>query len=185
MNTKDFRYRAIAWLRDQMSVETHCLPHEEIEDDDGTAVIDGDRVAASRANPFRGQALVFFSCSYGLGLAAGNGLSAHAKLLLGVCSGLFAVIALGLLIASFWQRRGRRTPVFVKLFNTRAPIGEATVRAVQRKAKRRDAWIVSASGFTSDAVAMAAELGVRCFAFDDRFVEQASQPASQLLARAA
>lgn len=172
MNTKDFRYRAIAWLRDQMNVETRCLPHDEIEEDDGTAMIDGEVVRASKANPYRGQALVFIAVSYGVGLASSNGMSAALRTMLGITSGFFAVAAVLLLVVSFFHARGRRHQVVVKMHSDGKPVDEGTIRAVRRKAKRGEAWVIAAAGFTTAAIAMAGDLSVRCFGFDDRFVEQ-------------
>lgn len=56
MKTQDFRYRAIAFLRDDMSIDTHCLPHDVIEDDAGVATIDGEwvRPCTGRRGPMRG-----------------------------------------------------------------------------------------------------------------------------------
>src|SRR5690349_16892555 len=113
MDIQNFRYRAVTCLRDDHNVDTECLPHEELEHDDGLMFIDGAIVRAPRGNPFLKMALWAFALSYGSGLAAGQGIGGGIELLLHLVTGASACAAFLLLMLAFSRRRGRREPLVI------------------------------------------------------------------------
>jgi hypothetical protein len=174
MDIRSFRYRALSCLRDDLNVMTECLPHEELEHDDGVMFIDGAIVRAPRGNPYLKLALWAFALSYGSGLAAGQTVGGPIELMLQFMTGASAFAALVLLMASFTRRRGRREAVVIALHGhtpTRNRVEAATIEALRAEAGHRTAWIMADAEYTADALATADHLRVRCYALEgDQFV---------------
>jgi hypothetical protein len=172
MDIQGFRYRALTCLRDDLHVETECLPHEELEHDGGLMLIDGAIVRARRGDPFLKTALWAFAISYGSGLAAGQTIGGPIEWMLNLVTGASAVAAFVLLVASFARRRGRREPVVIALHSSmRGLVEAATIEALRTEAGNRTAWVMADAPYTADALTTADHLRVRCYALeDDRFV---------------
>jgi hypothetical protein len=175
MNVQSFRFHAISWLRDDMNVDTDCLPHEEIEADDGTAILDGTIVQASRSNPFLKQALLGLAMSYGFGLAAGQPLAGPIQLVFQLLTGASAIVAFGFIVAAFVRRRGRRKHVVVELrphVRNLDIVDAPMIRALREEADGREAWMIAEGGFSPAALAAANAASIRCFTCkNDHFVE--------------
>ncbi len=174
MDIQSFRRRAVTCLRDDHQIDTECLPHEELEHDDGLMLIDGTLVRAARDNPFSKAALWAFAASYGSGLAAGQGVGGGLEVVLHLVTGASAFAAFWLLVAAFYRRRGRREPLVIALHartRTRGPVEAATIEAVRDEAGANKAWIMAEAGYTADALLTADRLHVRCYALEaDHFV---------------
>jgi hypothetical protein len=156
-----------------MAVLTHCLPHHEIEDDDGIGRTDGTLVRRQRSRPLELGALWAFASSYGAAQLAGQHTGSRFETALMVLTGLMAVVALACSAAAIVIRRRGRTAVAI-VIRPRA-CGAADVQAIRvarEEAGRRAAWVISERGVSREALRVAAALGVRCFASrDDRILE--------------
>jgi hypothetical protein len=169
MDIQSFRYRAVTCLRDDLNVDTECLPHEQLEHDDGLTFIDGAIVRALRGNPSFKAALWAFALSYGSGLAAGQNIGGAFELLAHLVTGASAVAAFGLLVAGFFRRRGRREALVVALHgrtHTRGLVEAATIEALRAEAGTAAAWIMAEGAYTADALSTADRLRVRCYALE-------------------
>ncbi|HET6585945.1 MAG TPA: hypothetical protein VFG69_20955 [Nannocystaceae bacterium] len=186
MNTKDFHFHALCWLRDDMAVRTRCLPHDELEVDDGIAVVECTISRLRRNRQLEVGALWGFAMSYGFGLAAGHPLGSFLEASFGFLTGVSAVGALVLLVAAAVQARRGRKPLLVELFartQTRSVVDSDAIRRVHDDADGDAAWVIGQIGFTDEALALAKELGMRCFVSGERFVE--AKPLAAPVLRAA
>lgn len=174
MDIQNFRYRAVTCLRDDLNVDTECLPHEELEHDDGLIIIDGAIVRAAKGNPYLNGALWAFAVSYGSGLAAGQNIGGAVELLLHLVTGASAVVAFWFIVSAYMRRRGRREDLVIALHGrtrTRGLVDASTIEALRDEAGRGKAWIMAEAGYTADALLTADRLHVRCYALEgDRFV---------------
>lgn len=186
MNTKDFHYHALCWLRDDMGVRTECLPHEELEVEDGVAAVECTTSRLRRNRRLELGALWCFAMSYGFGLAAGHPLGSFIEAMFGFLTGLSAVGAFVLLAAAVVQARRGRKALLVELFTrtgARTTIDVDAIQSVHEDADGDAAWIVGQIGFTDEALGLAKQLGVRCFVSGERFVE--AKPTAAPVLRAA
>jgi hypothetical protein len=187
MNTRDFHFHALCWLRDDMGVRTGCLPHEVLEVDDGSAAVECTIAHPRRNRTLELGALWGFAISYASGLAAGYPLGSFIEALFGIVTGFSAVGALVLLVAAVAAaRRGRRTLLvaLVTRTDTRSVVDADAILRAHRGARGALVWIIAQVGFTDAALRLASELRLRCFVSEDgRFVE--SKPIAAPVLRAA
>lgn len=180
-SSNPFHHRAITWLRDEMELDTPVLPTNAVADanDPTRAVIDGHVVVGGRRDTsgFLATMMVIVAACVGL-VGARPGLGNPLTLALwGTATGL-VVTAIALLVVEARRARGARLPVSV-LVRSRGG-AEVTPDEIERWADGGDTsrWVVSEAGFAPEALAVARDRRVRCFAKGiSSFVEVASAAA--------
>jgi len=172
-----FHYRAISWLREKMSVNTRVLPTDAVADTDhpDRARLSG-YVLPEDYNALLGYlALMLMLCAGTIAMASARaGIDPGLVEVLRIGAGGTTGVAILLLVADNWRERHLARNVDVVVQGNAAEL--EAVDAAHLELWHRDAkgqlWVISERGFTSDALELARERSIRCFAVRKHWIEE-------------
>ena len=163
MSTYPFRHRAIAFLRDSMDLHCVYMPQNRIEDERGNARFDGALVDNRLSSPLNLASLYAFTLAATLAMVNERPLGSGAHEALAASTIVCLVAGVVGLVASFVFRRRGTTHVHIELRGDDV-VGIEGIERARSHAGKRAAWIVAEHGFTGEALALAEQHDVRCFA---------------------
>lgn len=181
-----FHFLAINFLRDTMDVQTDVLPTNKVADpnDPEHARIHGDVLPQTYRSKLGYIALMLLIVAGTVGMASIRpGLGASLQLALQIATVAATGLSIVLLAAGSIRRRRAARPVDMVIHASAAESGAVDVARIEtwHAAAQGQLWVVSERGFSSDALALAAKLGVRCFGkvkrgFEEVFASTVSVP---------